>query len=134
MGSGGGGRVLRQSSLRPERRPRRSFQPLRFSWSSWLTREMSQLAAASGSSGGATGASLPTADATGTSNLAASGGKIALVHDTTALACGAGITFVTFLCIIPVGLLWSRFEHISLRRISEESEHDAEELSTGAQA
>jgi hypothetical protein len=40
-------------------------------------------------SGGATGASLPTADATGTSNLAASGGKIALVHDTTALACGA---------------------------------------------
>ena len=57
MGSGGGGPGgLRQSSLRPERRPRRSFQPLRFSWSSWLTREMSQLAAASGSSGGATGA------------------------------------------------------------------------------
>jgi uncharacterized membrane protein YbhN (UPF0104 family) len=47
----------------------------------------------------------------------------------TALACGAGITFVTFLCIIPVGLLWSRFEHISLRQVSEESEHDAEELS-----
>jgi hypothetical protein len=52
----------------------------------------------------------------------------------TALACGAGITFVTFLCIVPIGLVWSRFEHISLRRISEESEHDAEELSTGAQA
>jgi hypothetical protein len=33
------------------------------------------------------------------------------------------------LCIIPVGLLWSRFEHISLRQVSEESEHDAEELS-----
>jgi uncharacterized membrane protein YbhN (UPF0104 family) len=47
----------------------------------------------------------------------------------TALACGAGITFVTFLCIIPVGLLWSRFEHISLRQVSEESEHDAEDLS-----
>jgi uncharacterized membrane protein YbhN (UPF0104 family) len=47
----------------------------------------------------------------------------------TALACGAGITFVTFLCIVPVGLVWSRFEHISLRRVSEESEHDAEELS-----
>jgi glycosyltransferase 2 family protein len=51
-----------------------------------------------------------------------------------ALACGAGITFVTFLCIIPVGLVWSRFEHISLKQVSEESEHEAEELSTGAQA
>ena len=35
------------------------------------------------------GAPLPTAEATGTSNLAASGGKVALVHDATALACGA---------------------------------------------
>jgi uncharacterized protein len=40
-------------------------------------------------SGGANGAALPTADATGTSNLAASGGKVALVDDTAALACGA---------------------------------------------
>jgi len=40
-------------------------------------------------SGGANGAALPTADATGTSNLAASGGKVALVHDTAALTCGA---------------------------------------------
>jgi uncharacterized membrane protein YbhN (UPF0104 family) len=48
----------------------------------------------------------------------------------TALACGAGITFVTFLCIVPAGLVWSRFEHISLRQV----EHDAEQLSTGAQA
>jgi hypothetical protein len=46
-----------------------------------------------------------------------------------ALACGAGITFVTFLCIVPAGLVWSRFEHISLRQVSEESEHDAEGLS-----
>jgi uncharacterized membrane protein YbhN (UPF0104 family) len=51
-----------------------------------------------------------------------------------ALACGTGITFVTFLCIVPAGLVWSRFEHISLRQVSEESEHDAEQLSTGAQA
>ncbi|HST18217.1 MAG TPA: lamin tail domain-containing protein [Gaiellaceae bacterium] len=35
------------------------------------------------------GAALPTPDATGTTNLAASGGKVALVHGTTALACGA---------------------------------------------
>ncbi len=40
-------------------------------------------------SGGANGAALPTADATGTSNLAVSGGKVALVDDATALSCGA---------------------------------------------
>ena len=40
-------------------------------------------------SGGTNGAALPASDATGTSNLAASGGKIALVHDTNALSCGA---------------------------------------------
>jgi hypothetical protein len=40
-------------------------------------------------SGGANGAALPTADATGTSNLAATGGKVALVDDATALTCGA---------------------------------------------
>ena len=40
-------------------------------------------------SGGANGAALPAADATGTSNLAATGGKVALVDDTTALSCGA---------------------------------------------
>ncbi|MGA9720570.1 MAG: lysylphosphatidylglycerol synthase transmembrane domain-containing protein [Acidobacteriaceae bacterium] len=56
------------------------------------------------------------------------------VPQETALACGAGLTFVTFICVIPVGLIWSRFEHISLRQVSEVSEHEAEELSTGAQA
>lgn len=35
------------------------------------------------------GAALPSADATGTSNLGATGGKIALVRGTTALTCGA---------------------------------------------
>lgn len=40
-------------------------------------------------SSGTAGAALPAADATGTSNLAASGGKIALVRDTNALTCGA---------------------------------------------
>ena len=38
---------------------------------------------------GAVGAALPTPDATGTSNLAVSGGKIALVHAAAALTCGA---------------------------------------------
>src|SRR4051794_19142759 len=40
-------------------------------------------------SGGTAGAALPAPDATGTVNLAASGGKVALVQDTTALTCGA---------------------------------------------
>jgi hypothetical protein len=40
-------------------------------------------------SGGTVGAALPTPDATGTSNLAVSGGKVALVRSATALACGA---------------------------------------------
>jgi hypothetical protein len=40
-------------------------------------------------SAAAVGAPLPAPDATGTTNLAASGGKVALVRDTTALACGA---------------------------------------------
>jgi Lamin Tail Domain len=41
-----------------------------------------------GLASGAVGAALPTPEATGTSNLAVSGGKVALVHATTALACG----------------------------------------------
>jgi lamin tail-like protein len=40
-------------------------------------------------SAAAIGAPLPTPDATGTSNLAVSGGKVALVHSATALTCGA---------------------------------------------
>lgn len=40
-------------------------------------------------SGGANGAALPTADATGTSNLAVTGGKVAVVDDAAALSCGA---------------------------------------------
>jgi hypothetical protein len=38
--------------------------------------------------GGDAGAALPIPDATGTSNLSATSGKIALVRDTAALACG----------------------------------------------
>jgi hypothetical protein len=40
-------------------------------------------------SGGANGAALPSADATGTSNLAVTGGKVALVDSATALSCGS---------------------------------------------
>ncbi len=40
-------------------------------------------------SGGVNGGALPSPDATGTSNLAATGGKVALVNGGTALSCGA---------------------------------------------
>ena len=39
--------------------------------------------------GGTVGAALPTADATGTTNLSATSGKVALVRSATALTCGA---------------------------------------------
>ena len=40
--------------------------------------------------GGAIGSSLPTPDATGTVNMSATGGKVALVNSTTGLACNGG--------------------------------------------
>ena len=40
-------------------------------------------------SGGVNGAALPAADASGTSNLAVTGGKVAVVDDAAALACGS---------------------------------------------
>jgi len=44
------------------------------------------------------------------------------------LACAATLLLVTFLSIIPVGLIWARFEHVSLRKITAESEHAGEKL------
>jgi hypothetical protein len=29
---------------------------------------------------------------------------------------------------VPVGLIWARFEHVSLRKVAEESEHAGEQL------
>jgi uncharacterized membrane protein YbhN (UPF0104 family) len=37
-------------------------------------------------------------------------------------ACAAALLLVTFLGVIPVGLIWAQFEHISFRRIAHESE------------
>jgi glycosyltransferase 2 family protein len=45
-----------------------------------------------------------------------------------ATACAATLLLVTFLSIIPVGLIWARFEHVSLRKITAESEHASDEL------
>jgi hypothetical protein len=36
------------------------------------------------------------------------------------------LLIVTFLGIVPVGLIWAQFEHVSLRRVAVESEHAGE--------
>jgi len=45
-----------------------------------------------------------------------------------ATACAATLLLVTFLGIAPIGLVWARFEHVSIRKIASESEHASEEL------
>jgi glycosyltransferase 2 family protein len=49
-----------------------------------------------------------------------------------ALGAGAMLLVVTFLSIIPVGLIWSRFERVSLKSVALESEHAEEALMTGS--
>ena len=39
-----------------------------------------------------------------------------------ALACGAMLLIVTFMLVIPFGLIFARIEHVSLKKIAEESE------------
>lgn len=46
-----------------------------------------------------------------------------------ATAGAATLLLVTFLCIVPVGLVWAQFDHISLRKVTHESE---DELKAGA--
>jgi uncharacterized protein (TIRG00374 family) len=46
-----------------------------------------------------------------------------------ATACAATLLAVSFLSIAPVGLVWARFEHVSLRKIAAESSHAGETLS-----
>lgn len=45
-----------------------------------------------------------------------------------ATACATTLLLVTFISIIPVGLIWAQFEQVSLRKITVESEHAEEEL------
>jgi hypothetical protein len=45
-----------------------------------------------------------------------------------ATACAATLLLVTFLGIAPVGLIWAQFEHVNLRKVTEESGHAGEEL------
>jgi uncharacterized membrane protein YbhN (UPF0104 family) len=37
-------------------------------------------------------------------------------------ACAFALLLVTFLCVIPVGLIWAQFENINLRKVTHESE------------
>ena len=45
-----------------------------------------------------------------------------------ALGCGAVLLLVTFLSVIPLGLVWAQFEHVSLKKITEESEQAGEKI------
>jgi hypothetical protein len=49
--------------------------------------------------------------------------KIFNVQFEPALACGTMLLIVTFMSVIPLGLMWARIEHVSLKKISEQSEH-----------
>lgn len=44
------------------------------------------------------------------------------------MGCAATLLVVTFLGVVPIGLVWARFNHVSLVRVTEESEHAGEEL------
>lgn len=48
--------------------------------------------------------------------------KIFEVDPEASVACAAVLLLVTFLCVIPIGLVWAQFENISLRKVTHESE------------
>jgi glycosyltransferase 2 family protein len=45
-----------------------------------------------------------------------------------AMACATVLLLTTFLGIVPVGLVWAQFEHINLRKVTDESEHAGESI------
>jgi hypothetical membrane protein len=45
-----------------------------------------------------------------------------------ATACAATILVATFLSVVPAGLIWAQIDHVSLRKVTVESEHAGEEL------
>jgi uncharacterized membrane protein YbhN (UPF0104 family) len=49
-----------------------------------------------------------------------------------ATACAAMLLVVTFLGVVPIGLIWAQFEHVSLRKVAVESEHAAEVVEAAA--
>jgi uncharacterized membrane protein YbhN (UPF0104 family) len=45
-----------------------------------------------------------------------------------ATACATTLLVATFLSVVPVGLIWAQVEHVSLRKVTVESEHAEEAL------
>jgi uncharacterized protein (TIRG00374 family) len=45
-----------------------------------------------------------------------------------ATACSVILLIVTFLAVIPVGLVWARLDHVSLRKAATESGHDVDAI------
>jgi hypothetical protein len=50
------------------------------------------------------------------------------VRPEAATACAAMLLIVTFLSVIPVGLIWAQVDHINLRKVTAESEEAEEDL------
>jgi glycosyltransferase 2 family protein len=51
-----------------------------------------------------------------------------------ATACAAVLLLVTFLGIVPAGLIWAQFEHVSLRKVAHESGQAEDEPDTTVQS
>ena len=49
-------------------------------------------------------------------------------------ACAAMLLVITFLGIVPVGLIWAQFENVSLRKVTVESEQAGEHVAEDVQA
>jgi glycosyltransferase 2 family protein len=45
-----------------------------------------------------------------------------------AASCGIMLWLITFMAIVPVGLVWARFEHLNLKEVSKKSEAEAAEV------
>jgi glycosyltransferase 2 family protein len=60
--------------------------------------------------------------------------KIFNVQFEPALACGTMLLIVTFMSVIPLGLIWARIEHVSLKKVSDESEELAEQTPAVSEA
>jgi hypothetical protein len=60
--------------------------------------------------------------------------KLFGVDPESATACAATILMVTFLSIVPVGLIWAWAGNVSLRKVAEESEHAQEVAGAGVKA
>jgi len=60
--------------------------------------------------------------------VAAAMSKFYGVGTEASTACAATLLLVTFLGIIPFGLIWAQFEHVNLRKVAAESGHASEEL------